>query len=91
MGIKHYHLLISGRVQGVSYRVNAWQRGQQLGLTGWVANLPDGRVEMHIEGDEDKLREMIEWAQTGPRFANVNDIAINEKAISNEYSDFEIR
>lgn len=91
MGIKHYHLLISGRVQGVSYRFNAWQQAKQLELTGWVRNLPDGRVEMHIEGDEARLDNMIKWAQTGPRFATVTDITINEKAISNEYSDFEIR
>lgn len=91
MGIKHYHLLISGRVQGVSYRFNAWQQAKQLELTGWVRNLPDGRVEMYIEGDADRLDNMIKWAQTGPRFATVTDMAINEKTSRNEYSDFQIR
>ena len=91
MGIKQYHLLISGRVQGVSYRMAAWQQAQQLALSGWVSNLADGRVEMIIQGQTDSLEKMIAWAEQGPRFANVSHIEISERTASADFTDFEIR
>jgi len=91
VGIKRYHLIISGRVQGVSYRVSAWEKAKQLDLTGWVRNLSDGRVEIVIEGEVDVLDQMTAWAGQGPRFAQVSDVDITEKAASGEFSEFEIR
>lgn len=91
MGIKRYQLLISGRVQGVSYRVSAWEKARDLALTGWVRNLSDGRVEIVIEGEEHRLDQMRAWAGEGPRFANVSHIDVSEKAATGEFSDFEIR
>lgn len=91
MGVKRYHLIISGRVQGVSYRMSAWEKAQQLDITGWVRNLPDGRVEMLIEGEIDILDQMTAWARQGPRFANVTDVNISEKVASGDFSDFQIR
>ncbi len=91
MGIKQYHLFISGRVQGVGYRLSAYDKGRQLGLTGWVRNLPDGRVEMLIEGPEEKLQHMVKWAEIGPRFADVTNIELLEQALSGEFNDFQIR
>jgi len=90
MRIKQYHLLISGRVQGVGYRVSAYEKGQQLGLTGWVRNRADGRVEMQIQGEQAQLQQMIEWADNGPRFAEVKNIELLEQAISDEFNDFQI-
>ena len=52
------HLLIAGRVQGVSYRVSAAHEAQRLGLAGWVRNLPDGRVELLAQGDAELLRQL---------------------------------
>lgn len=89
--LKRYHLIISGRVQGVSYRMSAWEKARQLGLSGWVRNLRDGRVEMVIEGEADKLDEMTEWAGQGPRFASVTNIDITEEVASGDFDDFEIR
>ncbi len=91
MGIKRYHLLISGRVQGVSYRMSAWEKAQQLNLTGWVRNLSDGRVEMMIEGDTASLDQMIDWAGHGPRFADVTHIDITEQNHTGEFADFDIQ
>jgi acylphosphatase len=91
MGIKQYHLMISGRVQGVSYRVSAYEKGLQLGLTGWVRNRADGRVEMLIQGQQDELQQMIEWADQGPRFAEVTNLELIEQAISEQFNDFQIR
>ena len=60
------HLLISGRVQGVFYR--AWTRdnARELHLTGWVRNLPDGRVEAVLEGDPDQIGAMVKRMRDGP-------------------------
>lgn len=91
MGIKHYQLLIKGRVQGVGYRVSAAEKARQLGLVGWVRNLADGRVELCIEGEQDLLQQMIDWARQGPRFAEVTHIDISEKDHISGFIDFDIR
>lgn len=91
MAIKQYHLIVSGRVQGVSYRISAWEKAQQLNLAGWVRNLSDGRVEIMIEGEAAMLDQMTVWAGQGPRFANVTNVDVSENAASGEFSDFEIR
>lgn len=91
MGIKRYHLIISGRVQGVSYRVSAWEKARELSLTGWVRNLTDGRVEIVIEGDTETLDQMTAWAGQGPRFADVSDVSVTEHSATGEFPDFQIR
>jgi len=91
MGIKRFHLIISGRVQGVSYRMSAWEKARQLGLSGWVRNLNDGRVEMIIEGDASLLEQMTDWAGQGPRFASVTNVDVSEEKVSGDLEDFEIR
>ena len=85
-----YHLTISGRVQGVSFRMSAWEQAQRLGLTGWVKNLPDGRVELVAEGDAVALRQILAWAQNGPRFAHVSLVEVDESEASGEFSSFDI-
>lgn len=91
MGIKRYHLLVSGHVQGVGYRVSAREKARELGLTGWVRNCADGRVEMLIEGPVSTLDQMLEWAGRGPRFANVTDIDVTEQTANGDLTDFAIR
>ena len=60
-------LLVSGRVQGVFYRATTRDKAIGLGLTGWVCNLPDGRVEAVAEGSRQEVESLIEWARQGPR------------------------
>lgn len=91
MGIKRYHLIISGRVQGVSYRVSAWEKARELALTGWVRNLSDGRVEIVAEGEAERLDQMTAWAGQGPRFARVSNVDMTENIATGEFSDFQIR
>lgn len=91
MGIKQYHLLITGRVQGVGYRASALEKGQQLGIRGWVKNLSDGRVEMLIAGEQLELEQMISWTEQGPRFAEVTHIDVSEQSVTGKLSDFHIR
>jgi acylphosphatase len=66
--------LVSGHVQGVYYRAATQRRAQELGLTGWVRNLPDGRVELVATGAEHALRQLQDWLWQGPPHARVDDV-----------------
>lgn len=57
------HILFYGRVQGVGFRYYAVNKANQLGLTGWVRNLPDGTVEMEAQGYEEQIDELIIFLQ----------------------------
>ncbi len=91
MPIIQAHVLISGKVQGVFFRSNTEDKVKELGLKGWVKNLPDGRVEAVFEGEEKVVNEMVEWCKKGPRFANVSKVDVEFKNARNEFNDFEIR
>ncbi|MBG0744531.1 acylphosphatase [Cylindrospermopsis raciborskii LB2897] len=71
------HVFITGRVQGVGYRYATVDTATQLGLTGWVRNLADGRVEAVFEGSRDIVEEMIRWCHTGPAAAIVKEVVLN--------------
>jgi acylphosphatase len=70
------HVFISGRVQGVGYRFSTLDRANELGISGWVRNLPDRRVEAVFEGSQTAVEEMIQWCDRGPRGAVVKDVAV---------------
>lgn len=74
------HVVISGRVQGVGYRFSTEDQANDLGINGWVRNLPDGRVEAVFEGTRATVEEMIQWCHQGPRGAVVKDVAIEYEA-----------
>ena len=68
------HLLIKGKVQGVNYRASARNRAIQSGLTGWVRNTREGHVEAMVTGEEEALRQFIQWCRRGPALAVVSDV-----------------
>jgi acylphosphatase len=84
------HISVTGRVQGVFFR--AWTRDQavELGVTGWVRNCPDGRVDMHIEGEESSVQQLIDRLQRGPPAAKVDDVHLWEVELF-DFDDFEVR
>ena len=85
------HCIGSGRVQGVFYR--AWTQEQALrtGLSGWVKNLPDGRVELKACGLEQQLKQLQDWLWQGPPKSQVNEV-VCEVVEAGEGSDtFELR
>ena len=71
------HIFFSGNVQGVGFRYRSFYIAQSLGLTGWVENLWDGRVEMEVQGSEASIREMLARIQQR-RWINVTDMEITE-------------
>jgi len=91
MTVIRVHLYVSGRVQGVFYRSNTRRKALGLGLTGWVRNLPDSRVEAVIEGKEEQVKKLIKWCRKGPPSAFVTDMEIEREAPTGEFHTFGIR
>jgi acylphosphatase len=71
--------IVSGRVQGVWFRESTRQRAEALGLSGWVRNLPDGRVEALLEGEAGAVREGLAFLRRGPPRARVDDLRVEEE------------
>lgn len=67
-------VVISGLVQGVWFRDSCWRRAQELGLSGWVRNRADGRVEAVFEGESGSLDTMVDWCHHGPPRARVDHV-----------------
>jgi len=75
-GMKRVRVLVSGRVQGVFYRATCAARARELGVCGWVRNLPDGRVEAAFEGEDAAVDAMVAWCREGPPYARVEHVEV---------------
>ena len=82
-------LRIRGLVHGVSFRSSMAQMASNLGVRGWVRNLPDGSVEAFLEGDERNVKRVLEWAKNGPPRARVDRLDV-ESAPPRNHRDFRI-
>lgn len=85
------HIFVQGMVQGVFFRVKTRQKAKVLGVTGWVKNLPDDRVEAVFEGEKEKVEQIIEWIKKGPLFSRVDDVKVDFEEYKGEFESFEIR
>ncbi|MBS7632637.1 acylphosphatase [Candidatus Bathyarchaeota archaeon] len=85
------HMLVSGRVQGVFYRSEACKEARKLGVTGWIRNLPDGRVEAVFEGEKENVKMFLAFCRRGPEGARVDRVEIKNEAYTGEFKSFEIR
>lgn len=83
-------VIVHGRVQGVSFRHYTCRRALELGVTGWVRNLPDGSVEGLFEGDEPAVQVLVEWCRSGPPAARVERLDIRTGTYSGEFDTFAI-
>jgi len=83
------HVRIRGLVHGVSFRSSMAQLASDVGVRGWVRNLPDGTVEAFLEGDERKVKRIIDWAKFGPPRARVDKLEV-EPATPRNHRDFRI-
>ncbi len=84
------HIYFSGRVQGVGFRYSAIYLARPLGLTGWVQNLWDGRVEMEVQGDEDAITELLRGLRT-QRFILIDDMEIRSIPLVEDERSFRTR
>ncbi len=88
---KRLEAIVTGYVQGVSYRHYARQEAQRLGLTGWVANSPDGSVRVVAEGSRNALGEFSDFLLSGSPYAQVDHVQADWLDATSEFSEFGIR
>ena len=88
---KRIILKIYGRVQMVMYRDFAQRKAKKLGLAGWVMNQNDKTVKVVAEGEEKKLKELIDWCYNGPILAKVEKIDIDWQDSTGQFNKFEIK
>lgn len=84
-------LVVTGRVQGVFFRRATADEARTLGVRGWVRNLPDGRVEIVVEGKRSNLKILAAWAHLGPPAASVTGVDEQWSEFRNEFSGFRVR
>lgn len=83
-------MVVAGQVQGVFFRDSARRLATDEGVTGWVRNLSDGRVEALFEGEEAAVRRLVAWCRHGPPEARVRDIAVTWEQATGEFDRFTI-
>ncbi len=84
------HFWVAGKVQGVYFRASTAKKAQKLNLAGWVKNLPDGRVEVLAQGNDDSLKQLLHWCQKGPVLAKVSNIEREVASFDHEIRGFEV-
>lgn len=89
--MKTAHLFISGSVQGVGYRYFVKSNARALGLHGWVRNVEDGGVEVVLQGDRNKIEEMVALCREGPFLADVKHIGFEWEEGTSLSDGFEIK
>jgi len=83
------HLIINGRVQGVFYRATAKKVAEDIGVTGWVKNTDEGKVEILATGSNNQLQKLIQWCKIGPSKAVVTDVQVSDRKEEN-FKGFDI-
>jgi acylphosphatase len=81
---RRVHVVVSGRVQGVFFRVGCAREARARGVGGWVANRPDGAVEAVFEGPTDQVEALLGWCRAGPPSARVDEVVISEEPPSGD-------
>ena len=83
------HIFVSGRVQGVGFRYRTYYLAQSLGLTGWVTNLDDGRVEMELQGKEEDMNQLFRRLEQNS-FIDITDCTVKQIPLKKDNS-FHVR
>ena len=73
-------LVVSGRVQGVFFRASCQEQARALDLSGWVRNTSAGTVEAWVEGEPDRIDELVRWCRDGPGRADVDEVEVHEES-----------
>ena len=83
------HLLVKGKVQGVFFRATAKEVAEKIGVTGWVKNTDDGKVEVLAQGDLEALDQFEDWCRKGPSKARVDDFQ-KEETEAERFAEFNV-
>jgi acylphosphatase len=89
--LKRAHVRVSGQVQGVFFRDSTRQKAEELGLAGWVRNVPGGQVEALFEGPSEEVEEMVRWCEEGPQHASVENVDTDFENAEGDLEGFEVR
>ena len=84
------HVIISGRVQGVFFRMETKRAADRLGLTGWVRNRPDRTVEAVFEGNRERVEDILKWCERGPELALIHHVEVTWSEPTHEFRNFSI-
>jgi len=90
MSHQRVRLFVTGRVQGVFFRQSLKAKSIQNDVFGWVKNLQDGRVECLLEGNEENISILVEWANSGPANAIVENVEVHNEKFDNEFTTFDV-
>lgn len=85
-----FQIIVSGRVQGVSFRASLKQVAEENNVVGWVRNLEDGRVESLVQGNKPEVERVLEWCRSGPIGARVDDVRVTPIKVSERLRNFSI-
>lgn len=88
---RRVRVLVSGRVQGVWFRDSTQKNAEKHGVTGWVRNHPDGRVEALFDGEAEAVKAMVAFVHEGPTHARVDGIEVTEEPPDDNFAEFQIR
>ena len=88
--MRRVHAIITGRVQGVSFRASTADEARRLGLVGWVKNLSDGAVELEAQGTADAVAALLAWCAHGSPAARVANVAVDDRPLVETESSFAI-
>ena len=83
-------VVVSGRVQGVWFRESTRRRAEELGVYGYVRNLPDGRVEAVFAGEEAAVSAAVDFLRKGPPMARVDHVEIEEPYVDPDHRGFRV-
>lgn len=89
--LERAYVYVSGRVQGVFFRDSTREEAERLGLSGWVSNLSDGRVEAVFQGPSEDVRQMVRWCEEGPSHADVEDVQAEFEGADEDLQGFQVR
>lgn len=85
------HVWVSGRVQGIFFRASAKVEAGKRNISGWVQNLPDGRVELVAQGKKKEVEDFIDWCKRGPILAHIGRVDISFEPLTSDLKGFELR
>jgi acylphosphatase len=82
--------IISGRVQGVFFRMETRKAAQRIGVFGWVKNKKDGTVEALFEGEKERVDSVLKWCRKGPPLSEVEKVSLSREEFTGNYNSFDI-